>query len=248
MDGIAPTHRRRGIMTTYHRTFADAPPTNLEDLRLAALEGEDAVAARARIYELYLPPSTAFLEVLLRSRDDAEQLAADFFDAKVVTGLLPRAFKPGQIRFRGYLISALRNRFLDELRRRAREAKGLARYQASGAELGSDEDFVAAGRAFDQARASLLINMALARAGARSPAGRGVSTLTVFLSRTLSPGDAPTPWNELETRLGFSEKTLRKMCKQGEELFRAALHDILFERLGSENAVREEIATLRELI
>ncbi len=149
-------------------------PSTLWSLVLQA--GAGAAAALEELARRYAGPVYAFVRGSGRSREDAEDLAQDFFAYLIESRVLEKA-DPARGRFRGFLLASLRNFLLNEHDRRTAKRRGggtvvlsldveraeqglsLAARRGAGGAPQSAED---AARRFDREWAASLLGRALA--------------------------------------------------------------------------------------
>jgi DNA-directed RNA polymerase specialized sigma24 family protein len=212
-------------------------------------QGDDAAIAewRDQFVRRYYAPVFAYMTALTRGSEKAEDLTQGFFTDKVVSGRLLSCYQRGRGSFRPYLKQALRNY--------ARSASsGLAeRVQTESiddaepppVELGG---LLEAESAFHRAWVSSLVADALERVWRSSAAKNQTVHRELFSAWYLEPRDQRQSWRELGARYGLDEKAAQQRAKTVALQFRDEVFAILRERLGSEKAAQEELATLRELL
>jgi RNA polymerase sigma factor (sigma-70 family) len=233
--------------------------TNKELLQRAAVRGAAGEQAREEFAKRYYAPVLAFTSRMVRDQSVAEDLAQRFLTEKIVAGTLLESHG-GNRAFRPYLKRALANHVRDHWRREARDGKRFSARADAASDLppsgaidpssGDAEhdpsDLWEAERAFHRAWVEEIVNVALMRVSAVD--GQSMDDVALLLRRYVGPDGEGETWDALCTRFGITEKTARKRVERVKKTFTESLHAILSERLGSAQAVDEELAILRSLL
>ncbi len=229
----------------------DLPPTSWSLLGVAASDGSDAAAAREAFIRRYYEPVSAYLAALSGNLDRAEDLTQSFFTTRILeTSILPRADRSlGS--FRCYLKRAIRNFFVDTVRREGRLKRGGDARAVSIEQAGDLVDPGGASepeRTFHSAWVRSLLREALAKVHDDCIAQGQASHFEIFVSRFL-PAEGPIPsWAALGKAHGLVEKAARGRAETVARRLRRALRDMLNVELGSARAVDEELIIMRLLL
>jgi hypothetical protein len=176
--------------------------------------------------------------------DEAKDLTMGFIAEKLVSGSLLRKFRPGQHRFRAYLLRALRNYLVDAYRKKGKLKVlqlDLVLEETPGAEPsveGGPETVFIRDCTHDQLRAALLrVREECLRDGLGEH-------FQIFCLRQLSE---PQPgWSEIGRRFGLSWQAAKnKAWTVQERLRKAVLEEFKLADMTAEQ-VKEEIRSRRD--
>jgi DNA-directed RNA polymerase specialized sigma24 family protein len=220
-------------------------------LGVAARDGPDAPAARDAFARRYYEPVCDYLTALSGSRDAAADLTQAFFTSRVLEGPILLQADRSLGSFRCYLKRAVRNFFIDAVRREQRLKRGG---DAHAVPLDSAENLADVGvdsdpeRTFHSAWVRALLREALARVHDDCIAHGQVSHLEIFMGRFLSEAGPVPSWAALGDAHGLDEKATRGRAETVARRFRRVLRDLLRVELGSAQAVDEDLAILQALL
>lgn len=176
------------------------------------------------------------------SREDAKDLTMKFIMEKVVQGSVLKGYRPGQYRFRDYLLRALINFLIDYVRyrdhRKALELERIlqANPGAEPAAMGTPERDFIRDCTHDQLRAVLL------RVRSECERDRLGQHFEVFCLRHF--GDPQLTWDEIGQRFGIPwQEAKNKAWTIKEWLRRAVLEEFRIADM-TESQAREEIMGL----
>ncbi len=229
----------------------ELPPTSWTMLGVAARDGPDAPAALDAFVQRYYEPVSAYLAALSGTPDRAEDLTQSFFASRILEGsILPRADRT-MGSFRCYLKRAVRNFFVDTMRRERRLKRGG---NAGALSMESVDDLVDPSedsepeRTFHSAWVRSLLREALVRVRDACAAHGQASHFEIFAGRFLSEEDPVPSWAALGEAHGLDEKAARGRAETVARRFRRVLRELLRVELGSAQAVDEELAIMQVLL
>ena len=229
----------------------DLPPTSWTLLGAAADGSPGAAAARDAFVRRYYEPVAAYLAALSGSRDRAEDLTQSFFATRILEhSILPRADRSlGS--FRCYLKRAIRNFYLDTVRREGRLKRGG---DARAVPIDAMERIVdpAPGsqpeRLFHAAWVRSLLRDALEKVGAECAAQGQASHFDIFVRRFVPEEDPAPSWADLGRAHGLDEKAARGRAETVGRRLRRVLRAMLSIELGSGEAIDEELCLMQVLL
>ena len=213
--------------------------------------GNDQEARRralADLCEAYWFPLYAFLRQRGRGREDAQDIAQDFF-AKLLDGKLLASADPGRGRFRTLLLTALRNMDANAGKAARAEKRGgggaVFSMDADLAELRwmADPGGAVPEEVFDRVWAGTVVR----RAGERlreEYAGRGKEELFLALLPRVNGATAPDGLGEVAKRLSMTEGAVKMALSRVRRHYAAALRAEIAETVGSHGDVEEELRYL----
>ena len=219
-------------------------------LRARGSDDEERRAALEQLCRAYWYPLYAFLRRSGRGREDAEDLAQEFF-VRLLDGRLLGAADPARGKFRTLLLSSLQQVDADAWRAAHAQKRGggmvivaidseLAeeRFLADKSEGGSPE------LAFDRAWAAAVMERAWARLR-ESYAEK--AALFAELAPRLSGAAVPGTLAEAGARLGMSEDATKQAMSRMRQRLGEALKAEVAETVGSPDAVQQEMRHLLAL-
>lgn len=204
--------------------------------------------ALAEFFRRYREPVVAFVARARPGRNDAEDVAQNFFVALMEGSFLRRADR-ARGRFRSFLIGALLRHLAREDERSAAAKRGGDTERASWDELADAELPGAAPevlRAFDREWALALLGRVRAgvEAGLAERHGRGAAMLMRFL-----PGATNTPSYDAAAReLGWTLAKLKTEVFRVREDFRAAVRAEVALTVDSPEEIETELACLHQAL
>jgi RNA polymerase sigma-70 factor (ECF subfamily) len=214
-------------------------PSTLWSVVLGAGEGREE--ALETLAARYVGPVYAFIRRAGRSREDAEDIAQDFFAFLLEANAIGKA-DPRRGRFRGFLAAALRNFLANDADRRRALKRGGDRRRLS-LDVPGLEEALAAGPAedpaacFDRDWATRLLARALDRlAGELEPRAAEAFALA-------SAPDAPG-YREIGARLDMTESAVATLVHRGRRRLRELLFDEARATVASDAEAEEELADL----
>lgn len=229
----------------------ELPPTSWSLLGVAASGGPDAAAARDAFVQRYYEPVSHYLAALSGTPDRAQDLTQSFFADRILAGSILSRADRSLGSFRCYLKRAVRNFFVDMMRREQRLKRGGAVGEMPLDSIGNLADARADSepeRTFHSAWVRSLLREALARVHDECIAHGQATHFEVFVSRFLSE-EAPIPsWAALGETHGLDEKATRGRAETVARRFRRVIRELLRVELGSAQAVDEELAIMRVLL
>ena len=227
----------------------ELPPTSWSLLDAAGRSepaGREAMAEFARRYHR---PIRAYLAALTRDEQHAADLTQEFFRDRVLNRRLLASADRRVGGFRPYLKRAVRNFFLDHLRRdvRRKRAPDRAGYSLDARErqVPDPRDASRPERAFHVAWVRSLLEEALVEVRALCEARGQGPHFDVFAGRYLSATTTPPSWSDLGARFGgLDEKAARGRAETVARHFR----EVLRAKLGGHAGADDELAALRALL
>jgi len=222
----------------------------------SVLGGDGDAAARARALDGlargYARPIEAWLGAALGlRREDARDLAQDFFVWSIETRLLEKA-DPARGRFRAFLKTALRHYAVDALRRGAARKRGGGVAPLSLDAARADEpsfDPADAGATpdalLDRAWRAALVEQALERTRAEFEAAGKGAVFAVFRDWYLEPG-AELDQQALAARHGLTRVDVSNYLMRAKRAWRAALRQLVLETVDRSADLEDELRWLAE--
>lgn len=223
----------------------DLPPTSWSLLGAAVEEG--STAAREAFVRRYYEPVFAYLAALSGDRDRAEDLTQAFFAARIFErSILPAADRSiGS--FRCYLKRAVRNWFLDSVRRDGRLKRGGGARAVPIEDAGAIADARSEpDRMFHAAWVRSLLRDAMARVHADCIEAGQAPHFEMFVRRFLPEEAEPPSWAALGEAYGLDDKAARGRAETVARRLRRVLRDMLRIELGT--GVDEELAIMQMLL
>jgi RNA polymerase sigma factor (sigma-70 family) len=231
------------------------PQTSWTLLEKASAPGDAGARARGEFAQRYYKPVRAFLFVLVRDAEQAQELAQEFFTKVSGPGGLLEHARPGEGKFRHYLKQALRHLVIDYYRSNRRHALQIYPDQASdgGWEVVELPGFPSAEAAFHREWVKITLNDALTRVRTLCLKRKQDMHLDLFQARYLSDADHVPTWEELGARYGLDQKTARERADTVARHFRFVLRRMLRNEITgpgqrcnqlTEAAIDEEIQAL----
>jgi RNA polymerase sigma-70 factor (ECF subfamily) len=212
--------------------------------------------ALADLLTQYLPALKAFLVAQFRIEDQqAEDLLQSFVLEKVLkAGVIARADRE-RGKFRTFLLHALTNFVISELRRAHAQKRAPELSPISLDELAEEgtELALAAGTAnFDVAFARQVIHESVQRMQAQCESTGRTDIWGVFLSRLLNPifeQAEPSSYEELVERFGFqSPGHASNVLITAKRMFARVLRTVVAEYAGSEAEIESELNELQAIL
>lgn len=198
----------------------------------------------------YLPALRAHLLAHRRlSPDGADELLQAFVSRKVLEQRLLTRTNRARGRFRSFLLTALNNFFIDELRKQ--KVRGVA------AQLGDieHEDLAAAeapSPEFDRSWARAIVNDAVARTKWECDRAGRADLWTIFETRVLAPSlrDAPIEsYDSLVARLKLeSPSQASNLLMTAKRMFTRNLRGVLAESAEDEREIDQDLSDLRQIL
>lgn len=236
--------------TTDRITAVELPATSWSLLDAARGEGPEAGRAMETFARRYHGPVRAYFRSLSGSDEQAEDLAQEFFNRHVLGGRLLTGADRSIGGFRHYLKRAVRNHFLDTLRRDRRQKRGGGRAHVGldSPELsqlvGGDDP----GRVFHVAWVRSLLETAMAEVGRRCQERGQAQHLEIFAGRYLARGSPAPSWAEVGACYGLDEKAARGRAETVARHLRSVLRGLIRTDLAPDQTPDDELATLRVLL
>jgi DNA-directed RNA polymerase specialized sigma24 family protein len=246
------------MSATKEANHIPAHPENFEPtrwslvLRAAAVDSTRRRAALEDLCRAYWYPLYAFLRRSGRGREDAEDIAQEFF-ARLLDGRLLAGADPAKGKFRTLLLAALRKTDADAWRTSSALKRGGGavavpidgdfaekRFLADESEGGLPE------LAFDRAWAAALMERAWARLREKYTTPEKAAQFAEFAPR-LSGGGGTGTLADAGARLGMSEPAARQAIARLRQKFGEVLRAEVAETVGSREAVQEEMRHLLSL-
>jgi DNA-directed RNA polymerase specialized sigma24 family protein len=206
------------------------PKTSWTLLNRARERTDDGARAREEFAQRYYNPVQEFLQVLVKNREQAEELTQEFFTKLSGPAGLWEHARPKEGKFfRDYLLTALRNFATDYYRRNRSEAFKVHPDQATA----TGWDFVIP-PSYQQAEAKfhrgwVKITLAAAHSEVRAACARRMLDvhLNLFEARYLGDSDIAPRWDKLGALYGLDQKTARERADTVAEHFRRVLRRML---------------------
>lgn len=203
-------------------------------------------------------PVYGFVRRLGHSEADAEDITQGFFAHCLCRGLFSKA-KPERGRFRTFLLRSLNNyihnlhRAGQALRRQPEGGSVVSLDELREAETGGFEprDQSTPEAAFNRAWAVGLVRTVLKLFKAECEATAKQAHCAILFDRIIRPnleGSQPTPFAELGTRFGLTEKQAANCLGTARLAFQRILREQLAPCAGSESEIEAEVADLFALL
>lgn len=254
--GIATGARgtRAGATPSHGSSKSDRlfPATSWSVLSMAA-DSSAGAAATGQFLELYYLPIRRFIQSILRSSEEAEELTQKFLLQAVIEGNLIQKFKKDRGHFRDFLKQAIRNFLADDFKFRSRSKRGGGRPALEVDGLAGGWEAVAVAvrptqdEAFMRGWAQSVVQVALTRLRTACTERGQVAHFELFVGRYLTDDDAPS-WRDLGRPFALDEKTARSRADTIARQFRVTMHQLIAEMSGSTRSPGEEIAGLLALL
>ena len=207
---------------------------------------EDKRRALAELLGRYRPAFMKFLVVTKRTDPDlAEDLVQGFLTTKVLEKDLIARAEQAKGRFRSFLVKALQNYAIDQLRSRRRRAEVPMDEHLDAAKMSDAED------AFHLAWAQEAMRTAFRRMHVRCEASGGLALWRLFECRIIEPahtGQPPPSYEELARGHGLrSAKQAANLLVTARRMFRRVLRSVIAE-YADEDEIAEETADLKRIL
>lgn len=206
-------------------------------------QNSDALEVLCRSYR---PAVVAWLRRHRETPEDAEDLAQDFFERLLQKRLLARA-DPQRGRFRSFLLTSLRNFWLNELERRGGQRRGGNQLSVDVDENQLSHPGESPEQAFDRAFVQSLLALALKRLERETrTAGRGAmfEHLRHFL---IEPPD-PEAYETIGTELGMRRNTIAVAVHRLRARFKELVERELADTVTDSSALARELHALRHAL
>ena len=242
--------------------FVSQPfPVTRWSLISQARGGPTSVSRQAldELLRRYLPALKTHLVLTRRlDPDRADDLLQSFAASRVVeSGLLDRV-GPGKGKFRTYLLQAMNNFLIDQIRaERAQKRSGgdVHSLHADDADEGRGidppDDAPTPAAAFDQAWARQVIEQAAAVMREHCLREDRADIWEVFVGRVLAPaleGAAPVPYEQLVTRFDYgTPEQASNVLMTAKRSFQRALRQVVLDYC-DESEVEDELRDLRVVV
>lgn len=230
------------------------PSTSWTLLTLIRAGATQASAAREQFACRYRRPVLHYFAALTKDRTEAEELTQSFFEKLAASGSVVSGADPSRGRFRHYLKRSLGNHWKSELRfrgrqkRRAEEEVHPDGWEGDGWEslglkgAGSPESD------FHNAWVRSLLEDALNRVRAICETKGQGEHYRLFVGMYLCDASEPPSWRQLGEMFDLPEKAARSRTETVARHFRVVLRELLFEEVGVDRDVDDEIAALLTLM
>lgn len=236
--------------------YAGFPTTHWSLVELANVKSSDAQReALARLIQLYLPALKSYLMQARRMPpDQADDVLHEFVARKVLEDELVGHADRARGKFRTFLITALNNFYVSQLR-----AEHARTRRPAGSFIPSDQcesevtdPGVRPGDAFERDWARTVLSRAVDWMREECRASARQDVWGVFEARVLHPaldeGD-PVPYSELVTRFGFaSPSQASNVLVTATRMFARVLKQVIGQYECDPDAIDQEIADLREIL
>jgi RNA polymerase sigma-70 factor (ECF subfamily) len=224
---------------------------------ISRARGAPDLTSRQALDELlrrYLPALKTHLVLTRRlDPDRADDLLQSFAAARVVEqGLLDRV-GPGRGRFRTYLLHAMNNFLVDQIRAARAQKRSAGDVHSFGAAEGGPpidpaDDAPTPADAFDQAWARQVIDQAAALMREQCAREDRADIWDVFVGRVLAPaldGAEPVPYERLVARFGYATpEQASNVLMTAKRSFQRALRQVVADYC-DEAEVEDELRELR---
>ena len=232
---------------------AELPATSWSLLDTARGEGVEAGRAMETFARRYYGPVRAYFRALSGNDQQAEDLAQEFFERRVLGGRLLSHADKSVGGFRHYLKRAVRNHFLDALRHDRRDKRGgrQAHVGLDAPELTRLPDRGTAGdpdREYHVAWVRSLLEVALAEVRGVCQDRGQTQHLEIFAGRYLARGSPAPSWAELGAAHGLDEKAARGRAETVARHLRSVLRRLIHADFGPDQTPDDELAMLRALL
>lgn len=228
------------------------PVTRWSLISRARGAGAPDLASRDALDELlrrYLPALRTHLVLTRRlDPDRADDVLQSFAASRVVEqGLLERV-GPGRGRFRTYLLHAMNNFLIDQLRAERAQKRSAGDVHSLQGDEGAADDAPGPDTAFDQAWARQVIDQAAQLMREQCARDDRSDIWDVFVGRVLDPaldGTAPVPYDQLVTRFGYATpEQASNVLMTAKRTFQRALRQVVADYC-DESEVEDELRELR---
>jgi len=226
---------------------------------ISRARGEPDLASRQALDELlrrYLPALKTHLVLTRRlDPDRADDVLQSFAASRVVEqGLLERV-GPGRGRFRTYLLHAVNNFLIDQIRAERAQKRSAGDVHSLAAPDGPDadpaDDAPTPADAFDATWARQVIDQAAALMRDQCARDDRADIWEVFAGRVLSPaldGAAPVPYEQLVARFDYATpEQASNVLMTAKRTFQRALRQVVADYC-DESEVEDELRDLRAVV
>lgn len=223
---------------------------------IAAAQGTDDVAARNALQTLcqrYWLPLYGYLRRNGHARETAEDLTQGFFTHLLARDLLQQV-APERGRFRTFLLACLRRFLMDEWDRQNAAKRGggipplALDFQFAEERYALLEGAIRDPRVvFDRQWAEALLDTATRRLEAEYREAGKLETFEALRS-CLGHGEDKAPYGDVAERLGTSEGAVRVAVHRMRKRFAALTREEIAQTVEGEEAVREELAYLIQVM
>jgi DNA-directed RNA polymerase specialized sigma24 family protein len=227
------------------------PVTSWTLLAAASESGAAAEQAVAEFTARYYGAVTAFIRVIVRDDDLAQDLTHEFFQERILRagGVLVRASaKKG--RFRPFLKQSIRNFLIDKHRSRAHQMVSTGSTSADDHDwsqsLADDGPLAEEELLRDWGRS--LVNTAIAQVKQSCEARGQHHHFAMFAMRYLSNPDDPPGFREVGRMFDMDEKKARGCVETVANRFRAVLEELVMTDAGASADFRRELLNLIALL
>jgi RNA polymerase sigma-70 factor (ECF subfamily) len=209
-------------------------------------------AALERLCQTYWYPLYAYVRGRGYAEQDAKDLTQGFF-AQVLKRKGLRGLLPGRVKFRSFLLTALKNFLADEHARQQAQKRGGGQVLVSIDAQDAEQRYLVEPahndtpeRQFERRWAVALLDSARARLKAEFEAsGKGVlfGALSVLNDR-----ESSGTYAETAARLEMSEEAVKKAVQRMRKRYLALLREEIAQTVGGPAEVEEELRQLRAVL
>jgi len=239
-------------MTTLQQTLGhEGPETSWSLLKRAAGPDDAAKSALSEFALRYYTAVRAFIRVIVRDPDLAQDLTQEFFQKRVLHdhGVLASADR-AEGRFRPYLKRAIRNFLIDKHRQAARSPQPDLRFAAMPElwDTLQDDDLEAADEALLREWGQSIVHLAIERVRHIAESRNQHEHFAMFARRYLGDHDRQPRFREVGGMFDLDEKTARGRVQTIVGQFRLQLQELLRSDAGVDADLDQEIRNLIALL